>query len=48
MVVAWLLVINEGPELVEVTVKLKPKPVRPVDAKAQKGEPCLVVLSTNR
>lgn len=46
MVVAWLLVINEGPEL-EVTVKLEPKPVRPIDAKAGKGEPCLVVLSTN-
>lgn len=46
MVVAWLLVINEGPEL-EVTVKLEPKPVRPIDARARKGEPCLVVLSTN-
>lgn len=46
MVVALLHVINEGLEL-RMTVILKPKPVRPIDVKAGKDEPCLVVLSTD-
>lgn len=46
MVVASLLVIDEGPNL-EVTVELKPKPVRLIDANAGKDEPRLVALNAD-